>query len=401
MKYYLQFLLFVLVTIEIFSLLPSGSHEFEPANTPHSPFLLGAIHIHSKYSIGSGTIPEIAEAANNSGLNFVVVTDLDTSQARRDGFEKSYGRVDAFIEMEATTPAGHALSFFSTSSARGQTDAQIVRLTWEHILNRENPTDFFSVIAHPSNLKYPWSSLDRFPEGVEIVNFDSSWRRELDESILGFGLTLLIAPFNNYLAAARFAQLYPKDVSSLDAINSVTPGHFGILGHDVRASFKLNDTLAIPWPSYEKAFRTAANVIFYQGVLATDFELRKRQIYSAIRSGRSAVVFRYLHAFDGNDWRLQCAERTFTTGDEATLNGEKCTFEISTPDKFAYPIRLRLYKNGELVNEVGAKGGEKSHFPLSGRGAYRLEVWAKVHTLFRILANDEVPYVLYNSIYVK
>ncbi len=396
----LRLILVIAIAVEVFSLLPVGSHEFEPANTPHQPYLLGAINIHSKYSVGSGSVPKIAEAANRSGLNFVVITDLDTAKARRDGFEKVYDRVDAFIEMEATTPGGHALVFYSESPHKNETDPQIAHLAWEHVLNKENPANFFTVIAHPSNIKFPWSSLDRFPEGVEIMNFDSSWRRQIDDSILGFGLTLLTYPFNNYLAAARFSRIYPKDLSSLDDVNAVTPGHFGILGHDVRAKLKLNDTLSLPWPSYEKAFRTAANVVFYKGPLSSDFDARKHQIYQAIREGRSAVVFRYLHSFDGNEWHLQCGEKNFSVGDEVVSEGEKCEFQISTPEKFPYPITLRLWKNGQIVAEKKSAGSHTT-IPTSGRGAYRLEVWAKVHTLFRILMNDNVPYVLYNSIYLK
>ena len=44
----------------------------------------GALHIHSRYSDGTGTIEEILSAARGAGLDFVVLTDHD-SLARAPG----------------------------------------------------------------------------------------------------------------------------------------------------------------------------------------------------------------------------------------------------------------------------------------------------------------------------
>ena len=47
----------------------------------------GAIHIHSNYSDGSGTVPEIIDAAGRCGLDYIFLTDHDTLGARIDGWE--------------------------------------------------------------------------------------------------------------------------------------------------------------------------------------------------------------------------------------------------------------------------------------------------------------------------
>ena len=48
---------------------------------------VGAIHIHSCYSDGSGTLREITAAARKADLDFVVLTDHDTLRPREDGWQ--------------------------------------------------------------------------------------------------------------------------------------------------------------------------------------------------------------------------------------------------------------------------------------------------------------------------
>jgi len=48
---------------------------------------VGALHVHSCYSDGSGTYREISAAARAAGLDYVVVTDHDTTLPRQDGWE--------------------------------------------------------------------------------------------------------------------------------------------------------------------------------------------------------------------------------------------------------------------------------------------------------------------------
>ena len=50
----------------------------------------GAIHMHSTYSDGTGTVPDIMRYANETNLDFAILTDHNTMGARDDGFEKWY-----------------------------------------------------------------------------------------------------------------------------------------------------------------------------------------------------------------------------------------------------------------------------------------------------------------------
>jgi len=63
----------------------------------------GCIHIHSTYSDGHATVPEILRAAREARLDFAVLTDHATLRARDDGFGGWHNGVllDVAVELEA------------------------------------------------------------------------------------------------------------------------------------------------------------------------------------------------------------------------------------------------------------------------------------------------------------
>ena len=54
---------------------------------------VGVIHVHSTYSDGSRSIPDIASIAGEVDLDYVFMTDHNTLQAKRDGLEGWHGDV--------------------------------------------------------------------------------------------------------------------------------------------------------------------------------------------------------------------------------------------------------------------------------------------------------------------
>ena len=46
---------------------------------------VGALHIHTIFSDGTGTVKEIAEAADEVGLDYIILTDHNTLRALNEG----------------------------------------------------------------------------------------------------------------------------------------------------------------------------------------------------------------------------------------------------------------------------------------------------------------------------
>lgn len=68
-------------------------------------------HVHSTYSDGTATVPELLAAAANAGAHAVLLTDHDTLGARRDRLEGLHRGVFLLVGTEVSPKQGHYLAF--------------------------------------------------------------------------------------------------------------------------------------------------------------------------------------------------------------------------------------------------------------------------------------------------
>lgn len=385
-----------LALFEIFSILPA---RVKPGSTGEGPlFVTGAIHVPVSGSQSSAKLDRLAKAAKRSDLDFVVAANLDRAFA--PGTAGHHNGVDIFTEFEASTPAGHALLFYSHTDAAKLSDKQLKDLAWRHFLGSESHRGVFVVVAHPSSYFTPWERLDRFPDGIELINLRSLVEFQATESPLSFALTALTAPLNPYLAALRLFEPNARDFRGWDAVNAVSPGHFGVVATDDLSDWPLVDRLGVPLPPWERTLKVASNVVFPESTLSEDFAVRRSQIYRALREGRSALLFQAIHPFDGNDWTLTCGAKQYRSGDKFALREKGCEFVVRTPSTLGMQKRLVLWRDGAVVSEV-ASAKDEERIAVDHDGAYRLEVWVKAASLLRVLLNREIPYLFYNPMYVR
>src|SRR2546421_5903756 len=70
------------------------------------------VHLHSLYSDGTGTVPEIARAAQRAKADVVLLTDHDSLAAKRNGEEGWYGDVLLLAGVEVSPRRrNHYLAF--------------------------------------------------------------------------------------------------------------------------------------------------------------------------------------------------------------------------------------------------------------------------------------------------
>ena len=69
------------------------------------------IHVHSTWSDGTGTVPQIMRAAAKAGVDVVLLTDHDTLAARDHGQEGWHGDVLLLVGEEVTPDENHYLAF--------------------------------------------------------------------------------------------------------------------------------------------------------------------------------------------------------------------------------------------------------------------------------------------------
>ena len=69
------------------------------------------VHVHSTYSDGTATVPELLAAAREAGAEAVLLTDHDSLGARRDGWEGTHDGVFLLVGTEVSPREGHYLAF--------------------------------------------------------------------------------------------------------------------------------------------------------------------------------------------------------------------------------------------------------------------------------------------------
>lgn len=124
---------------------------------------VGAVHIHSEYSDGSGKIPDIARYASEVGLDFIMMTDHHTLKPKRDGAEGWYDDVMVLIGYEINDKQNfnHYLAF-NVNRTVG------VRSCAREYVQRVKERGGIGFIAHPDEKRqgirdhpaYPWTAWD-------------------------------------------------------------------------------------------------------------------------------------------------------------------------------------------------------------------------------------------------
>lgn len=129
------------------------------------------LHVHSTYSDGEFTLPELKEIFQEDGCSIVGITDHADSfdPAKLSNYIQecqslSDDRFSFFCGLEYTCDQNmHILGYGSTALAKVTDPQQIIRHIEEH--------GGISVIAHPKDSMFPWiESFSTLPFGIETWN---------------------------------------------------------------------------------------------------------------------------------------------------------------------------------------------------------------------------------------
>ena len=105
---------------------------------------VGAIHMHSIYSDGSGEVEDITTAASEIGLDYIILTDHNTLRALNEGYEKWYKNTLLLVGCEVNDKQNinHYLAF-------GIDEAFSTRLSAKQYVKKVKEAGGIGFIAHP------------------------------------------------------------------------------------------------------------------------------------------------------------------------------------------------------------------------------------------------------------
>ncbi|MDP4173294.1 MAG: histidinol-phosphatase [Bacteroidota bacterium] len=329
---------------------------------------VGAIHIHSVFSDGSGEVNDIGNFASEVGLDFIIITDHNTLRAQREGYEGWYGNTLLLVGYEINDKENKnhylALDIDQTFSTR---------LPAKEIVSRVKSAGGIGFIAHPHEKRnsmkehpaYPWTewSTDEF-NGIEIWNHMSEWMEGLTEENK---YQSFIHPLKTIVAPQE------ETLRTWDRLNMerTVVGIGGIDAHAHKVNlFGFFEVEVFPYKVLFKSIRThiLTSEKIEIGQSPDKLQKAKTLIYESLRKGH-CFVSNYYHS-DASGFRFfgEDGNKSYQMGDCLLLN-DKAKLKVLLPSPTG---EIRLIRNGKLYDKVISSDAE---FHIKEKGAYRTEVF--------------------------
>lgn len=323
----------------------------------------GAIHCHSTYSDGFGEVPEIMAAANEVGLDFVILTDHDTTAPFDDGHEKWHDSSLLICGMEITPPKNHYLAFGPGKLKGAKTLRQ---KSPQEVVDAVAEQGFLGFIAHPHHVgtakfgipPLPWEAWETTNyHGIAIWDLQTDWQQKLDAGEPTFDH---YDNFVNYLSGPN-----PETLAKWDEANRsrLVVGIGETDNHKKPAT--IGDRTMDIFP-YDWAFRTINNHVLLEEPLESDYAAAKAQLLDAIRRGRLYVSF---------DWWTDPAEFSFQieSDEQTAMMGEELKLDVNAELVVSLPAKadLRVLRDGKPMHE--ARGADEALLTVTDPGVYRVE----------------------------
>jgi len=339
---------------------------------------VGAIHMHSVFSDGSGEVPQIAKFADEVGLDYIILTDHNTLRALEEGYENWYGNTLCLVgsEINDKENKNHYLAF-------GINKTYSTRISAKEYVRKIKEDGGIGFLAHPHEKRehmkehpaYPWVEWDTEDfNGIEIWNHMSEWMENLteDNKYQAFlhPLRTIAAPQNETLKLWDELNLKRKVV--------------GIGGVDAHAhKYNLLGFLEVEIFPYKVLFKSIRTHILLKNELIPDkseesIQHSKTAIYNALADGKCFFANDYHADSKGFRFFAEADDKIYHMGDSIN-SSSKIKLRVLLPVEEA---EIKLIRNGKEISDTL---GNSADFFIERDGVYRVEVY--IHSKAWIYSN--------------
>ena len=349
----------------------------------------GAFHVHSNESDGSGSLEDIAEAAAQANLDFVILTDHGdgTRQTDRSKYQSGVLCINA---VELSTTGGHliALDLQKTPYPLGGEPSDVA----------EDVTRLggMGIVAHPESVRAElrWDDWSATFEGMEWLNADSQWRDE--------GITRLTQALFHYLfrPPETIASLFDRPIKNLDRWDSLTKNKqvVGLAGSDAHARIGIwprrsdeNIKSIIRFPSYEQTFKALTIRVEINEPLVGNAVSDAEVLFRGIRAGR---IYTIIDASgDVQKFTFTARSGSVTTGMGGRLKSDGTVTIDANIENASVETRIVLLKDGGIL--AVEQGSNLTYTTATYSGVFRVEGWLKGK-----FETPPIPWLVSNPIYV-
>ena len=333
------------------------------------------LHMHTRYSDGTGTHKDIANAAIKTGVDVVIVTDHNVLVNGVEGYYR-VGRspsarlrtdrvlllVGQEVHDQGRDPQkNHLLVFNANRDLSGLADDP------QTLINGVEDAGGLSFIAHPKD-----------PEAPAFNETDISWEAWDVQGYNGIelwnGLSELKTVVPTKLHGAFYA-FFPQlighgpiqeTIQRWDDLMSKGIRVVAIGGSDAHAlDMHMGPIHRVIFP-YEFHFKTVNTHVFIPEPLTGDVLTDKKMIYEAIENGHCFVAYDLPDSTKGFVFKAKGLEHSAIMGDEIPAKGG-VTLHAHLPTK----ADISLIKDGNVI--VNWKNQQTLTYNATEPGAYRIE----------------------------
>ncbi|MDQ7794689.1 MAG: CehA/McbA family metallohydrolase [bacterium] len=332
----------------------------------------GVLHAHSRYSDGSGTVPELVAAARRSRLDFLILTDHSTLAARDVEGEGWRDGVLLLVGMEITPRHNHYLALGVKQPVPADENARV----YVEAVQKQGG---LGLAAHPSDRGSPflgipsfeWNATDLPIQGLEVWNFFSRWLGRIRGPV-----SLVRGILNPYCLVPGPE---PEDLARWDELGRSRrlPGVGAVDAH----GSPVLSTRLLP---YHRMFRTVRTHVLLESPFSGDAGLDSARLLAAMGEGRCFIQAGPWPPRRGFRFTAQAGGHVHHQGAELR---EEARFEVSLPAAAG----ISLLKDGRPYVRVR---GRRLECPSAGPGVYRVEV-------HRRWAGRARPWIFSNPIYLR
>lgn len=326
----------------------------------------GALHIHSTFSDGSGSIEDIIKAAKKAGLSWIIITDHNNLSGIND---EGWHDGIAVLVSEEISPAEN--NHYLALNINKEISRELMPADFINEVKEQGGMGF---IAHPdenplrkNGIKpLRWGNWDiKGFDGIEIWNSLSDWVDNYDKK----------KPLYCYLKRNDILTgPTPKVLKWWDDLNNknpkIIPAVGGVDAHALIYKFMGIKVKIFP---YYDSFKTVINRLHLDGKLSKDFGQAKVQIYNALKEGKSTIINKAWNnkSNENNDFNFYAKNKNHHKYPGSSINLDNNTGLFINTSKKA---KLRLIYNGKIIQEnTGCELVYKNPEP----GKYRAEAYYK------------------------
>jgi len=346
------------------------------------------LHMHTRYSDGSGTHKDIAQAALKVGVDVVIVTDHNVLVQGVEGYYRSGpNRVLLLVGQEvhdqALVPQKNHLLVFNANR-----DVATFAHDPQRLVDAVREAEGMSFIAHPRDPAAPafgetdisWERWDVTGfNGLELWNGLSELKVYLKSKLHG----IFYAYFPQFIGHGPIPEVLLKwDELLVDGKRIIAIG-----GSDAHAWLQTLGPLRRVIFPYEFHFKTINTHLFTSEPLTGDYAVDRRMVYDAFENGRCFVGYDLPASTRGFVFKAQGRDKTVIMGEEIPAQGG-VTLQIRLPAL----AECRLIKDGKTLKEW--KNGDNYAHITTLPGVYRVEA-------YRRYLGRRVGWIFSNPIYLR